>query len=186
MVIFEDRTGLVRAQAELARERERSEESLPTSPRSSKTRGLKHSRISRTRPTRPWTRCTRSGPDWVAETADRLFRVMHSLKGAARYLEFSGIGHVAHAIEEIIAVCRDKSRPPDTEEAQRLDSLMDAIRTEVGAIRPINERFRQFAVSGGGVEAHYRELMSSLKRMASEIGRDLHKEVNLRAFGTDH
>jgi nitrogen fixation/metabolism regulation signal transduction histidine kinase len=183
MVIFEDRTGLVQAQRELAFARERSEEEL--------------SHIAA---------ILKAGPEAFQEFADQadaaverllaehsglrgrkeadaLFRVMHSLKGAARYLEFSGIERVAHSVEEILAACRDQARPPDAEETRRLAALVQSIQKEVGAIRALNDRFRQFAVAEGGVESLYRELMSSLKRMAIDIGRTRHKEVSFRAFG---
>jgi HPt (histidine-containing phosphotransfer) domain-containing protein len=118
------------------------------------------------------------------EAADALFRAMHSLKGAARYLEFKGIERVSHSVEEIIAACRDQGRPPSGDESARLDELVDSIRAETGTIRQLNERFRSFAVAQGGAEASYRELMSSLKRMALDIGGQLRKNVSFRAFGT--
>jgi signal transduction histidine kinase len=183
MVIFEDRTGLVRAQRELAIQRERSEEELAhiaailkAGPEAFQDfADQAESAVRRLQEER-----SRLGR---RETADELFRVMHSLKGAARYLEFSGIERVSHAIEGILSACRDQSRPPTAEEEGRMEGLTGEIHGEVGAIRQLNERFRQFAVAEGGAEAPYRELMASLKRMSADIGAELHKAVSFRAFG---
>ncbi len=184
MVIFEDRTGLVRAQRELAMARERSEEELSHIAAILKAGPDAFQDFADQADAAVIQLEAQRGTLGGRDAADALFRAMHSLKGAARYLEFRGIERTAHGIEEILAACRDHARLPTADETQRLDTLIEGIRGEVGAIRQLNERFRQFAVAEGGVEAQYRELMTSLKRMASDIGRELHKEVSFRVFGT--
>jgi signal transduction histidine kinase/HAMP domain-containing protein len=183
MVILEDRTGLIQAQRELAEEKERSEEELvhiaailKAGPETFKD----FADQAETAVDQLTTDRSRLG---ARETADRLFRGMHSLKGAARYLEFGRIAHVTHEIEAIVASCRDQSREPGPEEARRLDALTASVRAEVGSIRQLAERFQRFAVSDTSAEKQYRELVISLKKMASEIASGLNKSVCLRAFG---
>jgi nitrogen fixation/metabolism regulation signal transduction histidine kinase len=183
MVIFEDRTGLVQAQRELAFARERGEEELSHIAAILKAGPEAFQEFADQADAAVSQLRTRRAGLRGREEADSLFRVMHSLKGAARYLEFSGIERVAHAVEGILAACRDQGRAPDPDESRRLDGLEESITKEVGAIRALNDRFRQFAVAEGGVGPLYRELVSSLKRMAVDIGRTRHKEVTLRAFG---
>jgi len=182
-VILEDRTGLVEAQRELAQARERSEEELVHIAAILKAGPEAFQDFANQTEAAVNRLAAETAALGARDTADALFRDMHSLKGAARYMEFKAIGRVAHAIEEVIALCRDQGRAPTAEESARLSALSGEMRAEVSVIRQLNEQFRQFAVAEGGAEAPWRELMTSLKRMAVDIGRELGKEVTLRAFG---
>lgn len=188
MVIFEDRTELVRAQRELAREKERGEAEL--------------SHIAA---------ILRAGPQAFQEFADQaeetvhtleknvetlrpgpgldaLFRATHSMKGAARYLEFRAIERSANEAEQSLAGIRDGSTGA-REAAAGIRGAAQAIREEVAAVRGLIERFRQLSVTAapsGAAPGHapVRNLVESLRSMAADIARELGKEVVFESEGT--
>ena len=190
MVIFEDRTDLVRTRQELERQKERSETEL-----------AHIAAILRAGPqgfqefadqADETIRALESGIEGLAAGPglDSLFRAMHSLKGAARYLDFRAIEREAHDVEQSLAGIRDGTLSPGGELTESLGGMIATIRSEIGSVRALIERFRQFSVTAAlppGAErgsAQFHELLGSLEGMAGTIARELGKEVTFRSAGS--
>jgi len=189
MVIFEDRTDLVRTRRELEREKERSETEL-----------AHIAAILRAGPTafqefadqsEETVRTLEAGVGGLAAgpDLDSLFRAMHSLKGAARYLDFRAIERAAHEVEQSLAGIRDGTAAPGAEMTARLRGMIETIRSEIGAVRALIERFRQFSLTAAPPDsaqgsAQFRELLGSLQSMTGDIAGELGKEVTFRSAGS--
>ena len=65
----------------------------------------------------------------AADTLARIFRALHSIKGASGFLNFKTLGAVAHAGEGLLSRMRDQQLPPNPEIASTLLDLSDFIRT---------------------------------------------------------
>jgi two-component system, chemotaxis family, sensor kinase CheA len=74
----------------------------------------------------------RSPPD--PDTIARLLRLAHTLKGAARVVQQLEIAQRAHAIEEVLASCRESSRPLTAEAAAELLGLLDGVNQGIAAL----------------------------------------------------
>jgi two-component system chemotaxis sensor kinase CheA len=64
----------------------------------------------------------------------RLFRLAHTLKGAARVVRQVELAGLAHEREEVLAPARDAGRSLDPEEAKKLMALLDAMETHVDGL----------------------------------------------------
>lgn len=188
MVIFVDKTQLVRAEEALERERERS--------------ATEQEQIAA---------ILRSGPEAFLEFADdarrtlelleehadltggeamltHLFRELHSLKGSARYMELRGFARSLNEIEDVVAAVRDGRRDPDEETARTVRGMADALEEGLADIRRINERFRQFATADESERAFARSVrgfFDNLERMAGGLAEELGKDVRVRT-STDY
>ncbi|HTQ04827.1 MAG TPA: response regulator [Polyangiaceae bacterium] len=69
-----------------------------------------------------------------AGVGPRLFRLAHTLKGAARVVRRTGLAELAHAVEELLARGRDQSRPSSREEILELLGLVDRMSAELKAL----------------------------------------------------
>jgi two-component system, chemotaxis family, sensor kinase CheA len=74
----------------------------------------------------------RSPPD--PDTIARLLRLAHTLKGAARVVQQLDIAERAHAIEDVLASCRESGRPLSAEAAAELLALLDGVNQGVAAL----------------------------------------------------
>ena len=183
MVIFEDKTEIARIERELETERKRSETEI------------EHIQA-----------ILRSGPqsfiDFVKESQSvlahldasigkldeerivtELFRSLHSLKGAARYMELKSFGTALHETENLIATLRDGQREADADMAREIEGKLEALYAELDNIKGINDRFKEFA-SEEGVASLFagsvRSMFENLERMANDIAAELDKSVRLR------
>ncbi len=187
MVIFEDKTSLVRAERELESERLRSETEIEQI-----------------------QAILKSGPESFIEFVDdagevlryleesmhsldeedtlhEMFRKLHSLKGVARYMELRSLAATLNDTEEIIAAVRDGSRQTDDNLRSEIEACLATLRSQVEGIRTINESFRQFAGAGGagavgpGADSvrGVGSLLENLKNMAVTIGEELGKSVRV-------
>jgi two-component system chemotaxis sensor kinase CheA len=189
MVIFEDRTDIVRVTHELERERARSETELAHIAAILRAGPRAFQEFADQAEETVQTLESRIGRLEAGEGIDSLFRSMHSLKGAARYLEFRSLEHAAHEVEQALAGVRDATAAPGAGLEMRLRAMIDTIRQEIGAVRTLIDRFRQFAVTPGPVTGErgpgaFQELLESLKNMANDIARELSKEVTFSATGS--
>jgi two-component system chemotaxis sensor kinase CheA len=71
----------------------------------------------------------------------------------------------------------------------RLRALIETIREEIGAVRTLIERFRQFSVTaapaaGERGPGQFQELLDSLNNMANDIARELGKELSFVTSGS--
>jgi len=69
-----------------------------------------------------------------AEAVARLFRLAHTLKGAARVVKQAGIADAAHAVEDVLAPLRDGSMALPREEVNAVLALLDGISSGVSAL----------------------------------------------------
>lgn len=180
MAIFQDRTEITQVQEALKVERERSESEI--------------AQIAV---------LLRAGPqafiDFVAQAntaldelearrrelgsravLDQLFRSMHSLKGAARYLDFRRIETSAHDVEDLISALRSGAPVEDAQE--RLTAMIGLIREEIDGVRKINERFRDFATSVPA-QAEVEPVTAIMERMTQSLAAELGKKVRFVAEG---
>ncbi len=188
LVIFEDRTDLVRVRNELEREKARSETELAHIAAILRAGPQAFQEFADQAEETVRTLESRMGRLEAGEGIDSLFRSIHSLKGAARYLEFRTLEHSAHAVEQALAGVRDGTAAADGEMQVRLRALIETIRQEIGAVRTLIDRFRQFAVTAAPAEGErgpgpFQELVESLKSMAADIARELGKEVTFSTSG---
>jgi len=76
----------------------------------------------------------RAGPS--REQAVRLLRLAHTLKGAARVVRQNEISDRAHALEDILAPCRDDDAALPREQIQQLLRLVDEIAARLKLLDP--------------------------------------------------
>jgi nitrogen fixation/metabolism regulation signal transduction histidine kinase len=189
MVIFTDRTDLVRTKRDLEREKERSEAELAhiasilrAGPAAFQEFGDQAEETIQTLE----TSMERLEP---GAQLDSLFRAMHSLKGAARYLEFRAIERSAHEVEQSLAAVRDGGAAAGPDLTVRLKEMIGTIRAEIGVVRDLIQRFRQFSVTptageGAGGSDAAAVLVETLRAMSKDIAGELGKEVSFRSAGT--
>jgi signal transduction histidine kinase len=187
MVIFEDKTEIVRTQEQLEEERERSQSevehisSLLQMGPEAFTEFQEDAEKVLNRLDGALGKAQESGPS--GEEIASLLRDSHSLKGSARYLGFKRFGEQAHAAEEILTAVRDggQSMP---EAAESLSEHIEAMRGELKHSRELHDRFARFAESlggGSGEEAPSRltAFLDQLEKMTKEIAGELGKEVKV-------
>ncbi len=183
MVIFEDKTDLVRVERELEHERARSESELEQI-----------------------QAILRSGPEAFVEFAEEaekalknlddnidnlndtdtiksLFRELHSLKGTARYMELKNFATRLNEAETLLADIRDGNRTADDAAQTEIREILDQLYAEAGNIRKINNRFKEFA-SQDAMQKQFagsiRGFFDNLQRMTDQIAEELGKSVRLR------
>jgi len=186
MVIFVDKTELVRVEAALETERLRSETEieqiaaiLRSGPESfqefaadaDKTLRMLHDNVAL---------------DGGAARITELFRELHSLKGAARYMELRSFAQSLNETEDIVAAVRDGRQVPGPDVTSRLSRKLDELYEGVDAIKRINERFKEFTSSGAGSDGSVsrsdsvRSFFDNVERMVMSLAKDLDKKVRLR------
>ncbi|HEY3593940.1 MAG TPA: Hpt domain-containing protein, partial [Polyangiaceae bacterium] len=74
-----------------------------------------------------------------AELVARLFRLAHTLKGAARVVKQRAIADAAHAIEDRLTPFRDAGAEPTRERIDDLLKLLDAVDGHLAGIAPAPE-----------------------------------------------
>lgn len=119
------------------------------------------------------------------EARDSLLRELHSLKGTARYLEFSRLAELAHAAEEVYSTVDSGSLEWGPEATNQLESLVSEMKRELENMRQIDERFRSFAQSAGSENAETAALadfIDHLKKMTNEIADELGKQVEVQVL----
>ena len=89
------------------------------------------------------------------ELLSSIFRTIHTIKGSCGFLGFSKLEKVAHAGESLLSLLRDGKVSLVPELTSGLLSMVDAIRTMLGAIRETEQ---------DGKES-YPELIETLKRL---------------------
>ena len=89
------------------------------------------------------------------ELLAEVFRALHSIKGATRFLGFTKLCALAHTGESLLARLRDGALVINPEIASALLSLVDAIR----------EILAEIAVTGKEGDADYRDLIERLTRL---------------------
>ena len=168
MAIFEDRTDIVETRKQLESERERYKSDIEHIATLLKTGPEAYSEFERS--------ALQTIEDLSAESLptgrrrEQLLRDLHSLKGTARYLEFSGVAELTHAAEE--ALSRD--------DREALPDLVGRLREEMENLRSINEKFRSFAsriAADGEGEGELTALRDQLERMVRDLADELGKEV---------
>jgi two-component system, chemotaxis family, sensor kinase CheA len=55
-----------------------------------------------------------SGPEADVELVNTVFRAVHSIKGAAGFLGFSTVGHLAHGLENVLNLVRNRQLVPNS------------------------------------------------------------------------
>ena len=196
MVIFEDKTEIVRTQEQLEEERVRSQSEvehisslLQMGPEAftefqedaEKTLGRLDGALEGASEGAPSAGTEKEGPS--AEEIASLLRDTHSLKGSARYLGFKRFGEQAHAAEEVLTAVRD-GRQSLPEATESLREHTEEMREELKHSRELHERFARFAESlggGSGENAPNRltAFFDQLEKMTKEIAEELGKEVQV-------
>ena len=67
-----------------------------------------------------------SGADHASQVA-MLLRLAHTLKGAARVVRLPAVSELAHRVEDVLAPCRESSRPPSPGQQAELHRLIGDI-----------------------------------------------------------
>jgi two-component system chemotaxis sensor kinase CheA len=70
------------------------------------------------------------------ENVQRLLRLAHTLKGAARVVKQPEIASLSHQLEDLLVPLREDQREAKPDESQRLLGLVDAIARQIGALAP--------------------------------------------------
>jgi len=89
------------------------------------------------------------------EILARIFRTVHTIKGASGFLGFTNLGIVAHAGENLLSQLRDGKLAVNSEIASGLLSLVDAIRRMLSEI----------AATGKEGDGDYTALLETLRRL---------------------
>ena len=86
------------------------------------------------------------------DSVNEIFRIMHTIKGSSAMMEFDSLAAIAHRIEDLFFIIRDRSMDvvPEAERPALFDLLFQAIdffRTEVGKVeegKPLNTAIDTF------------------------------------------
>jgi two-component system, chemotaxis family, sensor kinase CheA len=68
------------------------------------------------------------------ETADRVFRIAHTLKGMSATMGFDAIATLTHAMEDVFELLRQRETGLETEAVDVLSACLDALETAVHAV----------------------------------------------------
>ncbi len=74
-----------------------------------------------------------------ADLVQRLLRLAHTLKGAARIVKQPEISELAHSIEDELAPLKGEANPAPRERVDKILGLLDAISGHVAGLGPISE-----------------------------------------------
>ncbi len=186
MVIFEDKTDIMRIQRELERERERSETELEqiqailkVGPQSfidfeqDALNTLDHVEGSYSK---------QASGRIDEETVHKMMRDLHSLKGTARYLEFRRVADLAHAAEDVLSAVRKGERSWEDGAQEDIEESISEIRNELKNIDKINDTFKNFAVTLSAEDrnkAQLEDFLTNLKKMTEGIAEELEKDVEV-------
>lgn len=183
MVIFVDKTQLVRAEEALQKERERSateQEQIAAILRSGPEAFQEFAADAHEVLT---VMERNSSLDADPSTLAELFRDLHSLKGAARYMELRSFARALNELETLVATVRDGERTPDAELDREVRAMVEELEEGLVQIRRINERFREFASHDEGERSFSRSVRGfydNLERMALGLAEELGKKVRVR------
>ncbi len=183
MVIFEDRTQIITMENELETEKKRSQSELE-----------QIAAILKAGPEYFLDFITdasiqlQEGESCLAhldkkEEVEKLFRILHSLKGTARYMDLKIMADKVHEVETVVAGLRDSKTSRKEEKQEDLRIRIRSLSEELESIRNLVKRFSSFkTVTGDGdipVNENVALFFDSLKRMVSDISTELGKEVIL-------
>ncbi len=186
MVIFDDRTDVVRAQEELESERRRYKtdiEHIATLLRAGPETYADFERDTAATVEAVEQVLEQTDEAPAPQTREALMRDLHSLKGTARYLEFGRIAELAHGTEEILSEVAGEGRQWDSGTLRDMTDNVSAIRDELENLHQIYERFRSFARTvpqGEAGSAALEDFAEHLEGMARDIAADLDKDVDVR------
>ncbi len=117
------------------------------------------------------------------EEIDTLFRILHSLKGTARYMNLKIMADKVHEVETAVAGIRDNDVPVDRETMETIRTQLQSLSEELDAIRALVKRFSSFTSVPLEGDAKASEnvalFFDSLQRMVTDIRTELGKEVVL-------
>jgi two-component system, chemotaxis family, sensor kinase CheA len=81
----------------------------------------------------------KSGADIDVELVNHVFRAVHSIKGAAGFFGFTVLGHLAHDLENVLNLIRNRQIVPDGADTNVMLRAADAIRNMIDDIEHSNE-----------------------------------------------
>lgn len=183
MVIFQDKTEVVRAEEKLESERERYKSDIEHIATLLKIGPEAFQDFDRdaVKTIDAVEASLTQRPD--GDDRNALMRDLHSLKGTARYLEFSKLAELAHATEEVYSLVDKGELSWESEGKPQIESLVTQMRTELENMRQIDERFRSF-VQGAGQEdadqAALQDFVEHLEKMTKEIAHEIGKDVEVQ------
>lgn len=182
MVIFTDKTDIVRVQQELKEEKQRSASEL------------EHiAAIMKSGP-QAFIDFEKDSIETLATVENNLDekpnekklakmkRDLHSLKGSARYLEFRNISSLANSLEDILQKIQEGETRWDEAAVKEMKTKLDSIRVELESIREINEKFKDFAQavdSETSKRSEFTTFLENLKKMVESIGEEMEKDVEV-------
>ncbi|MBT3273704.1 MAG: HAMP domain-containing protein [Spirochaetales bacterium] len=183
MVIFEDKTELVRIERALETEKIRGETEIEHI--QAILRSGPQSFIEFAEEANSALRAIDENLDNLEDSGvlNALFRDIHSLKGAARYMELRGFAGSLHETEELIAAARDGSRQIDGNLRKDLTSALEVLNQGVDSIKGINDKFKEFSSQEGLQELFSKSIrgfFENMERMATAIAEELGKSVKVR------
>jgi len=182
MAIFEDRTQIALARKELAVQRERRDAELEEI--SAILNAGPEAFSDFTKEANSSLELLRQHSTKLAdhELISSLFRVFHSLKGSARYLDLRSFERRAHELEDILASIRDGADPKL--KRNELENAAARLEEETENIQSINERFRSFVPESKAQTSNVKTdaMLSRLASMAKSIAEDLGKQVHVETI----
>jgi two-component system chemotaxis sensor kinase CheA len=186
MVIFEDKTKIVKAEKELLESRNKNESEVelvagilkidPETLREfvEQSDGILHQVES-----------------WKPELSDpeilnKTFREIHSIKGLARTLGFRNIEKTSHSLEEVLVDIRDKRKKITAKTQQVVEERIALIFAEFDKIKDLNLKFKNFINTSIETRSsdrnEYKKLNSffdTLREMTTDLAKKFDKEIIL-------
>jgi len=184
MVLFEDRTDIIRTQEELESERQLRESELEQIAAILKLGPKIFEDFIDSAET--VLRFIRENRDALPqpEVLNKAFRDIHSLKGTARYLKFSRLERTAHSLENHFSAFRSTEKPGEEILSPQAEAFLDVLEGELDSVKKILQRFRLFAVGSAAPLGEREVLRDQLKEMVTDLARELGKAVDF-TFQTD-
>lgn len=79
------------------------------------------------------------GADANTETVNALFRAVHSIKGAAGFLAFDTVSHLAHSLENVLDLVRNRALVPSAEVVDLLLRSCDQLKSLINDLEHSNQ-----------------------------------------------
>ena len=97
-----------------------------------------------------------------ADLVQRLLRLAHTLKGAARIVKQPEISELAHAIEDELAPLKGEANPVPRERIDKVLGLLDAISARVVGLSPVSDEVAQVPAPQAPPEESFRTVRADL------------------------
>jgi chemotaxis protein histidine kinase CheA len=111
---------------------------------------------------------------------DKLFRQIHSLKGAAKHLELTHLADIAHRVEDILSLIKKEKRQVNVSD---MKYYITNLNEEFANVEKLYKRFQSFSQFTSKTFHNkadkYESFLDSLKGMVTNLSKEMGKETKI-------